>query len=55
MIALLIWFVPVLENWLQWGSGMRFLQLGIWVCSAMIVYFFMLWISGLRFKALLRP
>ncbi len=55
MIALLIWFVPVLENWLQWGSGMRFLQLGIWVCSAMIVYFFMLWISGLRFKTLLRP
>jgi len=55
MIALLIWFVPALENWLQWGSGMRFLQLGIWVCSAMIVYFFMLWISGLRFKVLLRP
>jgi putative peptidoglycan lipid II flippase len=55
MIALLVWFVPNLENWLQWSSGMRFLQLGIWVCSAMIVYFFILWISGLRFKTLLRP
>lgn len=55
MISLLIWFVPALEHWLQWKTTMRFLQLGIWVSVAMFVYFFVLWISGLRFKALLRP
>jgi putative peptidoglycan lipid II flippase len=55
MISLLIWFVPALEHWLQWKTTMRFLQLGIWVSAAIFVYFFILWISGLRFKALLRP
>lgn len=55
MIALLIWFVPALENWWQWNSGMRFLQLGMWVGLAMVVYFFILWSSGLSFKTLLRP
>ncbi len=55
MVGLLIWFVPTLENWLQWSSGMRFLQLGIWVSIAMVIYFASLWISGLRFKSLLRP
>lgn len=55
MIGLLIWFVPALEHWLEWKTTMRFLQLGIWVSVAIFVYFFILWISGLRFKALLRP
>jgi putative peptidoglycan lipid II flippase len=55
MVDLLIWFVPNLESWLQWKNTMKFLQLGMWIGIASGIYFFTLWMSGLRFKVLLKP
>ncbi|MEY3218817.1 MAG: hypothetical protein RIT27_174 [Pseudomonadota bacterium] len=55
MFALLETVIPKIETWLHWSSAERFLQLGLWVSVAMILYFTVLWISGLKFRGLLRP
>jgi len=55
MFAILLWGVPNIETWLALSSLMRFLTLGFWISMAIVVYVAMLWISGLKFRALLKP
>jgi putative peptidoglycan lipid II flippase len=53
MAALLVWGVGNLANWLQWGLWERIGQLLLWVVIGKVVYFGVLFITGVRLKELM--
>ncbi len=50
MSLLLFILVPGVETWLQWDITHRVSQLAFWIVLAIIVYFAVLWVSGLRLR-----
>ena len=48
MSGLLLLFVPAIESWFAWSVYQRIFQLVLWVSGAVVVYFAVLWLSGLR-------
>jgi putative peptidoglycan lipid II flippase len=48
MAILLLIFTPNLPQWLQWGWQIRLLSLLGLIFSAMFIYFFVLWLLGVR-------
>lgn len=50
MSLLLFLFVPKADTWMQWSTVHRVTELAIWIGLAMLVYFAVLRLSGLRLR-----
>ncbi len=48
MAALLYWFVPEAELWLDWDVMARVMQLALWILFGAASYFIVLFVTGIR-------
>jgi putative peptidoglycan lipid II flippase len=48
MSLFLLWAVPEVGHWLSWTATQRVLNLLVWILAAVILYFLVLLLSGLR-------
>ncbi|MFI4937378.1 MAG: murein biosynthesis integral membrane protein MurJ [Candidatus Berkiellales bacterium] len=49
MAVVIWWFSPDISAWLEWGATERFMTLLSLIMIAMVTYFGLLWLSGLRY------
>lgn len=54
LVVVLLWGVPVAEQWAAWSVGTRVFTLAFWIVVAAAVYFAVLRLAGLNFVRLLR-
>ncbi len=52
MGAVLYWGAGDMQAWFAWGGWERVSQLGLWIAAGGATYFAVLWLSGVRFRAL---
>ncbi len=52
MGGVLYWGASDMQAWFAWGGVERVTQLALWIGAGAVTYFAVLWLSGVRFKAL---
>jgi len=55
MSIVLIYAVPEIGLWYEWGASHRILSLMTWISVGAMVYFLTLWLSGIRLRHITSP